>query len=94
MPELDGFAFVERLHENPTWSKIPVVVITGKTLTDEERARLNGFVDNVLDKSSQTREELLETISGMVAKLAAPRRCDKNGLGVLNYIYRQPASSR
>ena len=69
MPELDGFAFVDALHENAAWSKIPVVVITGRSLTEEERNRLNRFVDGVLEKSCQSKDELLQSITDLVDKL-------------------------
>ena len=36
MPEMDGFAFLERLRSQPEWRKIPVIVVTAKQLTAEE----------------------------------------------------------
>ena len=69
MPELDGFAFVDALHRNAAWSKLPVVVITGKSLTEVGRNRLNGFVESVLDKSSHGADEFLESITNLVDKL-------------------------
>jgi DNA-binding response OmpR family regulator len=62
MPGLDGFAVVARLQENAEWRTIPVVVITAKDLTVEDRARLDGFVEQVLVKSAHTREELLHRV--------------------------------
>ncbi|MEM8640503.1 MAG: response regulator [Cyanobacteria bacterium P01_G01_bin.54] len=32
MPEMDGFQFLEALHNNPAWLKIPIVVVTAKEL--------------------------------------------------------------
>ena len=45
MPEMDGFEFLEKLRGRPDWRDIPVVVITAKDLTDEDRNRLNGGVE-------------------------------------------------
>ena len=56
MPELDGFGFVERLRAEPAWRTIPVLVITAKDLTPEERLRLNGWVEQVLQKGAYSRE--------------------------------------
>src|SRR5204863_8229810 len=52
MPELDGFRFVEGLRIEPAWRGIPVLVVTAKDLTDEERRRLNGKVERVIQKGA------------------------------------------
>ena len=40
MPELDGFELIERLRDHEVWRHIPVVVLTAKTIREEDRARL------------------------------------------------------
>ena len=40
MPEMDGFEFLERLRDDAKLRDVPVVVLTAKELTDEERAFL------------------------------------------------------
>jgi CheY-like chemotaxis protein len=62
MPEMDGFEFVVKLRRHPEWSDIPVVVITAKELTVEDRQRLNGSVEKVLLKGAFSREELLARV--------------------------------
>jgi CheY-like chemotaxis protein len=37
MPKMDGFEFLNELRSRPNWRDIPVVVITAKDLTDEDR---------------------------------------------------------
>jgi PAS domain S-box-containing protein len=59
MPELDGFGFLEQLRETSYGGKIPVVVTTAKDLTHEDRARLNGGVERILEKGATLREEIL-----------------------------------
>ncbi|MFV2007808.1 MAG: response regulator [Longimicrobiales bacterium] len=59
MPELDGFGFLELLRARPDSADIPVVVITSKDLTDDDRARLNGGVERVLEKGASLREEIV-----------------------------------
>jgi signal transduction histidine kinase/DNA-binding response OmpR family regulator len=59
MPEMDGFTFIEALRQNEAWRAIPVVMVTAKDLTAEDRARLNGQVQHVLHKGSYSRDELL-----------------------------------
>ena len=40
MPEMDGFQFVDQLRLNQAWRSIPVIVVTAKDLTEEDRRRL------------------------------------------------------
>jgi signal transduction histidine kinase/CheY-like chemotaxis protein len=66
MPELDGFGFVERLRAEPAWRAIPVLVVTAKDLTPEERLKLNGWVEQVLQKGAYSRDELLAEVRALV----------------------------
>jgi signal transduction histidine kinase/DNA-binding response OmpR family regulator len=67
MPEMDGFAFLEALRQQDAWRSIPVVVVTAKDLTPEDRRRLNGYVERILQKGAYSREELLHEIHHLVA---------------------------
>jgi CheY-like chemotaxis protein len=58
MPEMDGFEFVAELRKSESGRKIPVVVVTAKEITEEDRHRLTGQVRRVLHKGSFSREEL------------------------------------
>jgi PAS domain S-box-containing protein len=66
MPEMDGFQFVEELRKHPEWKSIPVVVVTAKDLTAEDRERLSGQVGSILQKGAFNREDLLAEISAQV----------------------------
>ncbi len=59
MPEMDGFDFVTQLRGTDTGRRIPVVVVTAKELTSEDRGRLSGQVSRIFHKGSFTREELI-----------------------------------
>ena len=50
MPEMDGFEFLEEFQANEGWQNIPVIVLTSKDLTAEDRSRLSGGVEKVLTK--------------------------------------------
>ena len=67
MPVMDGFDFLTELRARPEWQHIPVIVITAKDLTAEDRDRLAGKVEDVLEKNACTRDQLLERISEAVA---------------------------
>src|SRR3974377_740301 len=51
MPKMDGFEFLDNVRARPDWQDIPVVVVTAKDLTEEDRDRLNGGVGRIIQKS-------------------------------------------
>ena len=59
MPEMDGFEFVERLRANELTQSIPVLVVTAKDITPEDRQRLSGAVQNILQKASASPADLV-----------------------------------
>jgi CheY-like chemotaxis protein len=71
MPEMDGFSFLEALRQNEAWRAIPVVVVTAKDLTAEDHQRLNGYVRCIIQKGSQTREDLLREVGDRIASCLA-----------------------
>ena len=73
MPEMDGFQFVERLQRDETWRTIPVVVVTAIDLTAADRQRLNGSVQQILQKGAHTPEQLLEAIRDRLNQCIVPR---------------------
>jgi ammonium transporter len=68
MPEVDGFQFLGAIRQNPAWKEIPVIVVTAKELTEEDRQQLNGKVKRVLQKGAYRREELMREVMGLVLK--------------------------
>jgi CheY-like chemotaxis protein len=73
MPEMDGFEFVRRFRKHDAWLGIPIVVITAKDLTEEDRRRLNGYVERILQKGLYGREALLAELRDLVAACVARR---------------------
>ncbi len=67
MPVVDGFEFLTELRARPACQHIPVIVVTAKDLTDDDRRRLNGRVEEVLSKNAYTREQLLQRVSEAVS---------------------------
>ncbi len=66
MPMMDGFDFVSEIRKHDIWRKIPVVVVTAKDITPEDRKRLNGYVELILQKSAYSREQLIAEIRELV----------------------------
>jgi ammonium transporter, Amt family len=69
MPEMDGFEFAEALRKEPAWRSIPIIVLTSKDLTGDERRWLNGRVDRIIQKGGSNREELLTEVKTLVGSL-------------------------
>lgn len=68
MPVMDGFQFVAVMRQNPEYAQIPVVVVTAKDLTNEERQRLTGSVSQIIQKGAIDRERLLRDITATLAQ--------------------------
>jgi PAS domain S-box-containing protein len=68
MPEMDGFQFINELRQagREEWQRIPIVVVTAMDLTQEERLRLNGYVQQILQKGGYSQEELLREVRDLV----------------------------
>ena len=71
MPEMDGLEFIEEMRRHQEWSDVPVVVVTAKNLTPEDRQRINGFVEKVVQKGAYTRESLMAEVRNLVTTLVA-----------------------
>ena len=66
MPEMDGFEFVSELRKREAWRSTPVVVITAKELTADDRLHLSGYLNRVLHKGAFSREMLLAEVHHLV----------------------------
>ncbi len=69
MPEMDGFEFIDRLKQEPCWSSIPVIVLTAKDLSAEEKDYLYQRVKIVSQKSAYSQETLLNNIRRSLSNL-------------------------
>ena len=73
MPEMDGFEFAARVRKKLEWRSIPIVVLTAYDLSAEERRRLNGYVETILQKEGDSREALLHQLRDFLDHHSAPR---------------------
>jgi adenylate cyclase len=74
MPVMDGFDFLLRYRDLEGCASTPVIVITAKDLTKEDRERLAGGVERIIEKGGLTREQLLFHVRSLVASREAPER--------------------
>jgi len=72
MPDLDGFAVLEKIRGNPETRDLPVIVVTAKDLTNEDRIKLSGNVFSVLEKRAATSGTLLAEIKRILQGIESP----------------------
>jgi signal transduction histidine kinase/CheY-like chemotaxis protein len=65
MPEMDGFEFLEQIRNRDKLIEVPIVVLTAKELTEEERALLAERTLLVLSKGAQPIDSLGSTLSAI-----------------------------
>jgi CheY-like chemotaxis protein len=57
LPEMDGFEFAAALRRDDRWRDVPIVVLTARDLTADDRRRLNGRVERVLQKGAADADD-------------------------------------
>ena len=62
MPQINGFEVAAALRENPATAGIPIIVLTAKELTPEDRERLHGKIQGVLSKTPMDRRLIVRSI--------------------------------
>ena len=62
MPGIDGFGLVEELKLDPRTKDIPVVVVSAKDITSEERRRLNGHIEALYQKGSLPPRKFVDQV--------------------------------
>jgi CheY-like chemotaxis protein/nitrogen-specific signal transduction histidine kinase len=81
MPKMNGYQFLAELRNHDKWRSIPIIVVTAKDMSTEERLALDGYVEKVLPKHALTEEALLTEIQDLIAacvhaKQPAPKKRD------------------
>jgi threonine synthase len=66
MPGMDGFAVLDALKANPETAYIPVIVSTAKELTVEEKSRLKGQIQTLLQKGDFMSDEFVEEVKALI----------------------------
>jgi threonine synthase len=66
MPEMDGFSVLEALRSKPETAAIPVIVATAKELTPDEKNRLGGQIQSLMQKGDFLNDEFLEEVKALI----------------------------
>ncbi len=71
MPDVDGFEVVSKLREDPAGSQIPILIYTAKNITSEDRERLQGNIQTIIQKGDFGKDRFLEMINNLQTTQAA-----------------------
>jgi signal transduction histidine kinase/DNA-binding response OmpR family regulator len=71
MPVMDGFEFVLEMRRRDPANEIPIVVVTAKDVTEEERRRLSGSVLGMIERGGLDQDSLVELLREQVAAMTA-----------------------
>ena len=71
LPDISGFELMENIRKNPDLQELPIVVCTGKDLTENDSLRLSRMAESVVLKDVQSPERLLDEVSLFLHLVAA-----------------------
>jgi threonine synthase len=66
MPEVDGFGVLDSLKSKPETANIPVIVSTAKELTPEEKNRLKGQIQALMQKGDFMNDDFLGEVQSLI----------------------------
>ena len=69
MPDMDGFTILEKLRESPTLREIPVLVVSGGGLTNEQHQQLADYGQRLITKGSLKENELIASIENALKRI-------------------------
>lgn len=73
MPEMDGFSFIRELHKNEKWQNIPVIIVTAKDLSIEEKSILATQAKGIVQKGDgRSYSDLIKEICSQIETLVNP----------------------
>jgi CheY-like chemotaxis protein len=67
MPVMDGFAFVDECRRRPEGKDIPIVVVTARDLSQEDRTRLNSGISQIVGTNTLDFTTLVRGIRSMIS---------------------------
>jgi PAS domain S-box-containing protein len=67
MPDVDGFDVAEALNEHPDTARIPILVLTAKQITADDRAKLRRYVTTIVDKIEFDPERFMAEVRRAMA---------------------------
>lgn len=72
MPEINGVELIEMIKSKEQFSKLPIIIYTGKESYENDLRNVDGMFDSLLHKSSTNIEDLQDTITSMINRYEEP----------------------
>jgi threonine synthase len=66
MPDIDGFSVMDALQSQPETKDIPIIVVTAKELTPDEKKRLKGHIQKLMQKGDFMSDDLLDEVRTLI----------------------------
>jgi CheY-like chemotaxis protein len=60
LPDIEGIALIERIKDHPAHVRVPVIVYTGRELTEQEDGAIRRLSESVIVKDAMSPERLIE----------------------------------
>ncbi len=86
LPDISGFAVLERIRDEASLGDVPVVVFTGKELSPEEDARLHMLARSVVVKGVESPQRLLDETALFLHRVVADLPPEKQQM--LDWLHR------
>ena len=72
MPVVNGFDLIKMIKSNKSFSKLPIIIYTGKESYQDDLKKIDGLFTDLLHKSSTNIEDLAETVNAMINRYDEP----------------------
>jgi len=80
LPDMTGFELLDKVHAEPELANIPVVVFTGKELSEEEQGRLREMAKSIVLKDVRSPERLLDETALFLHRVITELPQDKQAM--------------
>lgn len=67
MPGVDGFAVVKQLRSQERWNNLPIVILSGADITNEQRRDMDKLIEEFIDKGHFSKELISNTIKKIIS---------------------------
>ena len=72
MPVVNGFDLIKMIKSNKSFSKLPIIIYTGKESYQDDLKKIDGLFSDLLHKSSTNIEDLADTVSSFINRYDEP----------------------
>jgi len=83
MPGMDGFQVLDKIRKVPETKNLPVIVVTAKDLTTEDKSKLSGKISAVIAKSDSTQNDLFHELKRIIAEIEKTGETDNSDNRIL-----------